>query len=102
TCSPPGRRTWMPQAGAWSASINRPVECRAFAGPAARLSSPPLSTQRVMAAPPVPLRPPPRKPAWLKVVAPVGPNYLAVKQLIGDLRLHTVCQEAHCPNIGEC
>jgi lipoic acid synthetase len=55
-----------------------------------------------MAAPLVPLRPLPRKPAWLKVVAPGGPNYLAVKQLIGDLRLHTVCQEAHCPNIGEC
>ena len=55
-----------------------------------------------MAAPLVPLRPLPRKPAGLKVVAPGGPNYLAVKQLIGDLRLHTVCQEAHCPNIGEC
>jgi lipoic acid synthetase len=55
-----------------------------------------------MAAPLVQLRPTPRKPAWLKVVAPGGPNYLAVKQLIGELRLHTVCQEAHCPNIGEC
>jgi lipoic acid synthetase len=55
-----------------------------------------------MAAPLVQLGPLPRKPAWLKVVAPGGPNYLAVKQLIGELRLHTVCQEAHCPNIGEC
>lgn len=43
-----------------------------------------------------------RKPAWLKVPAPGGPNYLALKQLMRDLRLHTVCEEAHCPNIGEC
>jgi lipoic acid synthetase len=55
-----------------------------------------------MAAPLVQLRSTPRKPAWLKVVAPGGPNYLAVQQLVGELRLHTVCQEAHCPNIGEC
>jgi len=43
-----------------------------------------------------------RKPAWLKVPAPGGPNYLALKQLMRDLKLHTVCEEAHCPNIGEC
>ena len=43
-----------------------------------------------------------RKPAWLKVPAPGGPNYLALKHLMRDLRLHTVCEEAHCPNIGEC
>src|SRR5881398_3976568 len=43
-----------------------------------------------------------RKPAWLKVPAPGGPNYLSLKQLMRDLRLHTVCEEAHCPNIGEC
>ncbi len=44
----------------------------------------------------------PRKPAWLKVPAPGGPNYLALKHLMRDLRLHTVCEEAHCPNVGEC
>ncbi len=44
----------------------------------------------------------PRKPAWLKVPAPGGPNYLALKHLMRDLKLHTVCEEAHCPNIGEC
>ncbi len=43
-----------------------------------------------------------RKPAWLKVPAPGGPNYLALKQLMRDQKLHTVCEEAHCPNIGEC
>ena len=43
-----------------------------------------------------------RKPAWLKVPAPGGPNYLAVKHLMRELALHTVCEEAHCPNVGEC
>jgi lipoic acid synthetase len=43
-----------------------------------------------------------RKPAWLKVKAPGGPNYVALKQMMRDLSLHTVCEEAHCPNIGEC
>ena len=45
---------------------------------------------------------PERKPPWLKVKAPGGENYLRLKQLMHDLDLHTVCQEAHCPNIGEC
>ena len=47
-------------------------------------------------------RSPTRKPAWLKVKAPGGPNYIALKQMMRDLKLHTVCEEAHCPNIGEC
>jgi lipoyl synthase len=46
--------------------------------------------------------PPARKPSWLKVKAPGGPNYIGLKQMMRDLRLHTVCEEAHCPNIGEC
>ncbi len=45
---------------------------------------------------------PERKPQWLKVKAPGGTNYLRLKQMMKDLNLHTVCQEAHCPNIGEC
>jgi lipoyl synthase len=45
---------------------------------------------------------PERKPAWLKVKAPGGPNYLRLQQLMRDLDLHSVCAEAHCPNIGEC
>jgi lipoic acid synthetase len=62
-----------------------------------------------MAAPLVQILPPPsrqlepaRKPAWLKVKAPGGPNYLSLKHMMRDLKLHTVCEEAHCPNIGEC
>ncbi len=43
-----------------------------------------------------------RKPSWLKVRAPGGPNYAKVRRLMSELGLHTVCEEAHCPNIGEC
>jgi lipoic acid synthetase len=50
----------------------------------------------------VPTAAPERKPAWLKVKAPGGPEFAGVRRLITDLRLHTVCEEAHCPNIGEC
>ncbi|HEY4217504.1 MAG TPA: lipoyl synthase [Gemmatimonadaceae bacterium] len=45
---------------------------------------------------------PDRKPGWLKVKAPGGPRYLQLKQMMRDLDLHTVCEEAHCPNVGEC
>lgn len=43
-----------------------------------------------------------KKPPWLKVVAPGGPSYTRIKGTLAGLRLHTVCQEAHCPNVGEC
>lgn len=43
-----------------------------------------------------------RKPEWLKVRAPGGPNYLRLQKLMREKDLHTVCEEAHCPNIGEC
>ena len=42
------------------------------------------------------------KPEWLKVRAPGSPNYLRLKGIMKDLRLNTVCEDAHCPNIGEC
>ena len=42
------------------------------------------------------------KPAWLKVRAPGGPKYLRLKGLMREWNLHSVCEEAHCPNIGEC
>ena len=42
------------------------------------------------------------KPAWLKVRAPGSPNYLRLKSLMKESRLNTVCEEARCPNIGEC
>ena len=43
-----------------------------------------------------------RKPEWLKVPAPGGPNYRRLKSSIERDDLHTVCQEANCPNVGEC
>jgi lipoyl synthase len=46
--------------------------------------------------------PPVRKPSWLKVKAPGGPNYAHLKALMRELELHTVCEEARCPNVGEC
>jgi len=45
---------------------------------------------------------PGRKPAWLKVRAPGGPNYMRLKGRLREWNLHSVCEEAHCPNIGEC
>ncbi len=45
---------------------------------------------------------PARKPGWLKVKAPGGPSYATLKGLMRELGLHTVCEEARCPNIGEC
>lgn len=42
------------------------------------------------------------KPSWLKVRAPSGENYFRIKGMLGDLKLATVCQEAKCPNMGEC
>ena len=44
----------------------------------------------------------PRKPAWLKVPFPGGPRYLRLKAMLRASALHTVCEEARCPNIGEC
>ncbi|MSQ25086.1 MAG: lipoyl synthase [Dehalococcoidia bacterium] len=41
-------------------------------------------------------------PPWFKVRFPGGPNYLRLKTLMREQRLHTICEEAHCPNIGEC
>ncbi|MBX3359621.1 MAG: lipoyl synthase [Phycisphaeraceae bacterium] len=43
-----------------------------------------------------------RKPAWLRARVPGGPGYTRLKGIIDEHRLHTVCQEAGCPNMGEC
>ena len=43
-----------------------------------------------------------RKPEWLKVRAPGGEGYTRLKTIMRELELHTVCEEAHCPNVGEC
>src|SRR5438046_5948104 len=76
-------------------AVNRLVEIRPFVAFPRSLSSPSLMATALtqIAA---------RKPAWLKVPAPGGPNYLALKHLMRELKLHTVCEEAHCPNVGEC
>jgi len=44
----------------------------------------------------------PKRPEWLRAPAPAGENYQDIKQLITRLRLHTVCESAACPNVGEC
>ena len=44
----------------------------------------------------------PKLPPWLKVSMPGSPRYLELKQLMRGHQLNTVCEEAHCPNIGEC
>lgn len=48
--------------------------------------------------PPAPVR----RPEWLKVRVPGGPNFVELKTIMRDNALHTVCEEARCPNIGEC
>jgi lipoic acid synthetase len=49
-----------------------------------------------------PDQPSPRKPPWIRVKAPGSPEYHATRRLMRELQLHTVCEEAACPNIGEC
>jgi len=44
----------------------------------------------------------PQRPAWLRAPAPAGDNYHELKRLVTDLNLHTVCESAACPNVGEC
>jgi lipoic acid synthetase len=51
------------------------------------------------ASAPVPLLP---RPSWIRARAPQGPGYERLKGLMRGLELHTVCEEAHCPNLGEC
>ena len=46
--------------------------------------------------------PPGRKPSWLKMKMPAGEGFGQLKRLVQDQRLHTVCQSAKCPNMGEC
>lgn len=60
-----------------------------------------MATINLFDTPPAPVERP-RRPAWLKARAPMGENYEDVRELMRDLDLHTVCEEARCPNIGEC
>jgi len=49
-----------------------------------------------------PINPSPRKPAWIRVKAPTSRGYAETRELMREHNLHTVCEEAACPNIGEC
>src|SRR5687768_3610989 len=49
-----------------------------------------------------PAHAPSRKPSWLKMKMPGGENYARLLRLVNDQKLHTVCQSAKCPNMGEC
>ena len=42
------------------------------------------------------------KPEWLRAKSPAGPTYEKIKNLLHTHNLYTVCEEAHCPNVGEC
>jgi len=42
------------------------------------------------------------RPAWLRAPAPVGENYRELKSIMDDMKLHTVCESAACPNVGDC
>ena len=44
----------------------------------------------------------PRKPAWIRAKAPTDPRVFELKRLLRERSLHTVCEEASCPNLGEC
>lgn len=44
----------------------------------------------------------PRKPEWLRVKLPTGENYLKVRKLVDEHKLHTICESGNCPNMGEC
>ena len=44
----------------------------------------------------------PKKPDWIRVKAPVSPGFLETQAIMRENGLHTVCEEAGCPNIGEC
>jgi lipoic acid synthetase len=50
----------------------------------------------------VTISPQPERPKWLRAPAPVGKNYRELKNLVTSLQLHTVCESAACPNVGEC
>jgi lipoic acid synthetase len=70
---------------------------------AARAQAPRRKERVTTTIPIVPVENPrPRRPEWLKVSLPLGESYRAIKQLVAANRLHTVCEEARCPNVGEC
>jgi lipoic acid synthetase len=61
----------------------------------------PGQRQQDAALPPAPERPPP-KPDWIRMKMPAGDTFFDLKKRVAELGLHTVCESASCPNIGEC
>jgi lipoyl synthase len=61
-----------------------------------------VSAASTPAQPPTPPAPRSRRPEWLRAKLPAGENYEDLRHLMREQRLHTVCEEARCPNIGEC
>jgi lipoic acid synthetase len=61
-----------------------------------------LAVKTVLSAAFHPMEDTSRKPSWLRAKLPTGPGYAAVRKLVEDTSLHTVCQSAQCPNLGEC
>jgi lipoic acid synthetase len=49
-----------------------------------------------------PVERPARRPDWLRVKLPTGENYRKVREIVGEHKLHTICQSGNCPNMGEC
>src|SRR4030095_8122359 len=87
---------------------NSPARREAIAAPSEKKKSTRMATLPLPIVPrTVPLSacaPAPRgnRPAWLKVRFPNGQNYNELKTLMREQDLHTICEEALCPNIGEC
>src|SRR5579885_2752832 len=80
------------QRGAPSGAPSRELPLRATPREQARPLSPSRAAQVLSA----------RKPEWLKVRPPAGESYVKIKGLLREKGLHTVCEEAHCPNVAEC
>jgi lipoyl synthase len=88
---------YEPEAGHWE----RPTSTRSQAG--VRPEEPHVcGMQDPETTPAQRAEPSPRKPPWLKVRAPGGERYERVRRTLHQIGLHTVCQEARCPNMGEC
>eukprot|EP00899_Mesostigma_viride_P011677 jgi/Mesvir1/2050/Mv02312-RA.1 len=79
-----------------------PYKSEQLAGAARKAVCRPVAVQSTeVTSKPVP-PPKPSKPDWLRQKAPMGDQYVAMKESLRDLKLNTVCEEAKCPNIGEC
>src|SRR5213080_3450819 len=67
-----------------------------------RLDLMPVSLNHLLLSDPLPTSGVGRKPSWLKMKMPAGEEFFKLLNLVNDQKLHTVCQSAKCPNMGEC